>query len=142
MMKKSLESLSSFDSLYHGVIGRIFSEIGDKRAENAHYDLLDALKSGFAIYSLKCASLFSFRKRSKSEDGNLESVYGIQKIPTDNTLRNILDQVDSEKIRKGFAALFKRIKKIGILKNYSYWRNHLVVSIDGVDVKCCHCSSR
>jgi len=148
MMKKSLQNLSSFDSLYQGVIGRIFGEIKDSRASNAHYDILDILRCGFAIYSLKCASLFSFRKRSKAEESNLGSIYGINKVASDNTLRNVLDSVDPEKLRKGFYSLYKRIKKIGILKQYIYWRKHIVVSIDGVEhfcsknISCDHCMTR
>lgn len=147
-MKKSLEKLSSFDSLYHGVIGRLFSEIKDSRASNSHYDILDVLRCGFTIYSLKCASLFSFRKRSKAENSNLGSIYGINKVASDNTLRNVLDDVDPQKLRKGFHLLYKRIKKIGILKKYVYWRKHIVVSIDGVEhfcsknISCEHCMTR
>lgn len=142
------ESLSSFDSLYHGVIVRLFKSVEDSRAENNQYSVLDALRSGFAIYSLKVSSLFSFRKKSKAEDSNLQSVYGIEKIPTDNTLRNILDGIKPTKVRKGFHDLFKRIKKLGILNKYRYWRRHIVVSVDGVEhfcsksIHCKHCMQR
>ena len=125
---KDKSALASFDSLYHGVLLRLFKSIEDSRADNSSYELLDALKCGFAIYSLKFASLFSFRKRSKAEDSNLGSVYGIQNIRTDNTLRNILDVVSPDKVRKGFHDLFKRLGKIGVLESYRYWRKHLVVS--------------
>lgn len=149
-MKKTakLESLGSFDSLYNGVITRLFQDIADIRAGNTSYELLDALRCGFTIYSLKFASLFWFRKRSKAEDSNLTDVYGIDKIPTDNTLRNILDKVDPTKIRKGFHDLFKRILKLGILDDYCYWRKHVMVSIDGVEhfcsrsINCKHCMQR
>ena len=142
------ESLSSFDSLYKGVITHLFKKITDNRSKNSSYALLDALKSGFAIYSLKFASLLSFRKRSQAEDSNLQDIYGIEKIPSDNTLRNILDKVDPSKLRQGFSDLFKRLKKTGTLPDYHYWNKHLVVSVDGVEhfcsktVHCKHCMER
>lgn len=145
---KTKEELSSFDSLYHGVVLRLFNGIGDKRAQNRHYDLLDALKSGFAIYSLKVRSLFSFRKRSKAEKSNLSSVYGIGSIPSDNGLRKILDTINPDELRKGFHALFKRIRKLGLLDQYRYWRKAVVVSVDGVEhfcsksINCKHCMQR
>src|SRR5690606_21777879 len=145
---RSKEKLGRFDSLYHGVIIRLFQKVRDTRADNNSYDLLDALKSGFAIYSLKVSSLFSLRKRSLAEDSNLKSVYGIQDIPTDNTLRNILDGVHPDKIRQGFHDLFKRVRKLGILDAYRYWRRHVVVSVDGVEhfcsksINCKHCMER
>ncbi len=64
----------SFDALYQFVVTKLFVQVADHRASNAHYNLLDALKSGFAIYSLKCPSLFSFRQRSQAENNNLKTV--------------------------------------------------------------------
>ena len=90
-MKKLPKELASFDSLYKDVIGKVFNQIVDSRASNAHYDLLDILRCGFALYSLKCSSLFSFRKRSQAEENNLKSIYQIEKVASDNTLRNVLD---------------------------------------------------
>jgi len=143
-----LSSLSSFDSLYQGVVLPLFRSLSDSRSSNKSYELMDALKSGFAIYSLKFASLFSFRKRSQGEDSNLRTVFWIDKIPTDNTLRHMLDKVDSEKLRQGFISLFKRIKRLGLIESYRYWRRHVVVSIDGVEhfcskkISCPHCMQR
>ncbi|MEM9820804.1 MAG: hypothetical protein AAF985_07020, partial [Bacteroidota bacterium] len=91
-----------FDKLYGEIIIPLFESVSDERSENLSYDLADVLKSGFAIYSLKFASLFSFRKKSKAEQSNLTKVYGIKKIPSDNGLRKILDEVLPDQIRQGF----------------------------------------
>jgi len=142
------QKLGTFDSLYKTIILKLFNQISDKRKSNASYDLLDALKSGFAIYSQKCASLFSFRTRSTAEDSNLNEIYGINKIPSDNGLRKILDNVCPKELRKGFYSLYKRIRKMGILDTYRFWNNYLIVSIDGVEhfcskkVNCKHCMTR
>ena len=137
-----------FDKLYKAVIIPLFESIEDNRSENLSYDLTDALKSGFAIYSLKFASLFSFRKKSKAEQSNLTQVYGIKKIPSDNGLRKILDEVFPSHLRQGFHNLFLWIKQQGLLKRYQYWHKHIIVSIDGVEhfcsdkVSCQHCMQR
>jgi len=149
-MQKRTQIVKSgnFDSLYNEVIVPLFKTISDKRSENKHYTISDVLKCGFTIYSLKFASLFSFRKRSKAEDSNLKEVYGIENIPSDNTIRNILDTIDPDQLRKGFHKLYKRIRGIGILKSYRYWSQHLVVSVDGVEhfcsesINCKHCMKR
>ena len=138
----------SFDNLYRGVIAPLFSKIKDERSDNYSYKLKDALKSGFAIYSLKSPSLFSFRKRSKAEQSNLTEIYRIEKIPSDSGLRKILDKVSSKKIRKGFHELFKRIRKIGVLDNFRFWGKYNIVSVDGVEhfcskkVSCKQCMTR
>jgi len=149
-MKKTdkKESLGSFDNVYRRIILKIFRQPTDTRSSNSSYSVLDALKCGFAIYSFKCASLFSFRKRSQAEESNLHDVYQIDKIPGDNGLRQILDGVNPKEIRVGFHALFKRIRRIGILDDFRFWSRHFVVSIDGVEhfcsknINCSHCMQR
>ena len=148
MKKQEKKSLGSFDNIYIGVILPLFSKIEDKRRENCSYKLIDILKSGFAIYSLKSPSLFSFRKRSNAEDSNLRDVYKIEKIPSDSGLRKMLDEVSSEKIRKGFHQIYKRLRKIGVTEKFEYFRKSIVVSVDGVEhfcskkVSCPHCMQR
>lgn len=138
----------SFDRLYREVLAPLFKSMADVRSSNTSYSMSDALKCGFAIFSLKCASLFAFRQRSQAEDSNLGTVYGIERIPTDNTLRNILDQASPAKLREGFHLLFKRVSDMGLLDAYRYWGKHLVVSVDGVEhfcsktVHCKHCLER
>jgi len=144
---KNRQNLASFDSLYQ-ILTSLFDSLEDKRARNTTYKLSDALKSGFAVFSLKCASLFSFRKRNAVEDNNIQQIYGISDIPSDNTLRSMLDKVSPAVLRKGFNALFKRLQELEVLEYYQYWQNHFVVSVDGVEhfcskkVSCPNCLSR
>jgi hypothetical protein len=139
---------SYFDKVYSDVIVPHFESIGDDRDGNQSYSQVDALKSGFSIYSLKSPSLLSFQKRSTVEDNNLNKVYGIGKIPSDNGLRKILDNVDPKEVRQGFNKTFKYLKKEKILTGFKSWQNHLVLSIDGVEhfcskkVSCPKCMSR
>jgi len=140
--------LGSFDKVYLEVIAPFFKKITDDRDDNQSFSLADTLKSGFAMYSLKCSSLLSFQKRSTVEDGNLMKVYGIEKIPSDNGLRKILDQVNPTELRKGFNKLFNYIKELGALERFKSWHQHYVLSIDGVEhfcskqVSCEKCMSR
>jgi len=144
----SKASPSEFEYLYHEVMVPFFDEVQDRRRENSSYELSDALKSGYAIYSLKSPSLFYFRQKSEAEESNLKTIYGIRDIPSDNGLRKILDGIPSEELREAFALLFSRIKQEGLLKDYYYWNKHLVVSIEGVEhfsskkISCPHCLQR
>lgn len=137
-----------FDHVYGQVLAPFFGRVSDRRAYNYQYSLGDCLKSGFAIYSLKAASLFSFRQMAKAEEHNLATVYGIGDIPSDNGLRKVLDQVDPHELRRGFDVLFEHTLRTGVLKAYRYWQDYLIVSIDGVqhfqskEVSCAHCLHR
>ena len=52
-----LEESCCFDTLYRDVLLPEFEQIEDARRSNASYSQLEALKSGFALYSLKSPSL-------------------------------------------------------------------------------------
>jgi len=127
---------SNFDHVYEQVIAPLFNSITDNRESNQSYSLSDCLKSGFALYSLKSPSLLSFRKQSKAEESNIQSIYGIEAIPSDNGLRKILDDVAPTGVREGFHLLYNYAKSIKLLDNFTYWNNHSIASIDGVEHFC------
>lgn len=144
----SLPERSYFDQIYEEIIIPFFQKIEDKRDQNQSYTLLDSLKSGFAIYSLKSPSLLSFRKQSKAESSNLKTIYKIDSIPSDNGLRKILDNVCPMELQKIFFELYNYLDAKEILKKHHYWNNHLIISIDGVEhfcskqVSCKRCMKR
>lgn len=139
-----------FDRLYKKLILPTFTRIDqqDHRRQNKSYTLSDGLKSAFAMYSLKSASLFSFRPKTEAEEGNLKSIYGINQIPSDNGLRKLLDGVDSSKIGSIFGRIFEYLKEEKVLDDYRYFDGHIIASIDGVEhycskkINCKHCMSR
>ena len=130
------KTISYFDKVYGEVIIPHFKAITDNRQVNQSFSLLDALKSGFAVYSLKSPSLLSFQKRSTGEDGNLKSIYGIEDIPSDNGFRKILDNISPSELRTGFNKLFNYVKEEKILGGFKFWKGHYVVSVDGVEHFC------
>ena len=60
--------------------------------------------SAFAMFALKDESLLRFDQRRKDDEerGNLERVFGIEEIPCDTTMREIIDRIALEGIKKGF----------------------------------------
>lgn len=147
MKLKSLSDLGRFDSLYH-LVCNCFSKQSDSRKANNSYSLLDLLKSGFAMFSLKSPSLLNFINLTQSEENNLSSIYKLAGLPSENGLRQGLDQVNLTELGKIFRVLWERLRKLGILDTYRYWRKHFIVSIDGVEhfsskkIHCPHCLSR
>src|SRR3954466_2270413 len=81
-----------------------FKAIADTRV-NPNISLADALMSGFAVFALKDPSLLAFDERPGDPDGNLGSIFGIERVPTDSQLRYILDEVDPSSLRPCFTNL-------------------------------------
>lgn len=143
-----LEKLG-FDDLME-FLDHEFQKLPDHRAGNAlRYDLADVLKSAFAMFSLKAPSLLDFKKQTEPERSNLRSIYRIRgAIPCDNQMRGILDQLDPHHLRPLFRACFQRLAEAGVISEYCYWPQHVLVSIDGVEhfsstsVHCPSCLTR
>ncbi len=126
-----------------------FQLLPDHRASNVRYPLADVLKSAFAMFSLKCSSLLDFKKQTVPEQSNLRSIYRIDgAIPCDNQMRGILDPVDPAHLRPLLRAVFVRLRQAGVIREYQYWQQYAIVSIDGVQhfsstkVHCPSCSTR
>ncbi len=126
-----------------------FQLLPDHRASNARYSLADVLKSAFAMFSLKCPSLLDFKKQSVPEQSNLRDIYRIDgAIPCDNQMRSLLDPLDPHHLRPLFRAFFLRLRQAGVIRQYQYWQQFVIVSVDGVEhfssttVHCPSCTTR
>lgn len=144
---KKLPENITFDLLMQ-TLSEEFAKVPDHRRANASYDLADLLRSGFAMFSLKAPSLLSFKEQTKVQRRNLQAIYQIQAIPGDTQMRAGLDPVDPQPLPQLFAKLFGTLAAAGVLKQYHYWRHHVIVSIDGVEhfsstkIHCEHCTTR
>ena len=113
----------------------LFETIEDKRAKNASHKLSDIFMSGFAMFSLKHGSLLEFSQQTLYEKSNVKTVYGIESLCSDDQLRHVLDTHNPDFMRIQFVKQFKKLKKVGILKEYSYKIGsveYLIASCDGV----------
>lgn len=111
-----------------------FQRFPEHRAGNAvRYELADVLKSAFAMFALKSPSLLDFKKQTIAEESNLRSIFRIEgAIPCDNQMRGALDPLDPSLLRPLFHAGFLRLRQAGIIREYQYWQQLVIVSVDGV----------
>ena len=100
------------------------------------------------MFSLKSPSLLAFKEQTKQEEKNLKAIYRIEAIPSDTQMRTTLDPLAPSPLRALFAKLFNKLSEAGVIKEYEYWKGHVIVSIDGVEhfsstkVHCDHCTTR
>lgn len=144
---KKLQEKITFDAQMQ-TLSEEFAKVPDHRAANASYELADILRSGFAMFSLKSPSLLSFKEQTKVEERNLKAIYHIGEIPGDTQMRSALDPVDPKPLRASFYKLFETLNQAGVIKQYHYWKGHVIVSVDGVEhfsstkIHCPHCTTR
>ncbi len=99
--RKHLSADALFRTLYQS-----FQKVVDPRTGMPTIKLPDALMSGFALFALKDPSLLAFDQRRKQDEKNLQMIFGMDRVPCDTRMREILDPVDFEQLRPAFREVF------------------------------------
>jgi Transposase DDE domain len=106
-----------------------FAAIADHRPGNPDIALADALMSAFAMFSLKSPSLLAF-DRERTE-GNLQRVYGMERVPCDTSMREILDPIVPESLRPLYQRVFGALQRGKVLEDMVFVEDHYLVAFDG-----------
>jgi hypothetical protein len=132
-----------FDALVQ-LTRQCFEQLPDRRC-NPAFALADVLMAGLALFSLKDPSLLAFCRRAV--DHNLGSVFGLKALPSDTQLREILDEVEPDRLRPAFTGFFRQVQRGKVLEAYVFLEGCYLLSLDGVEyfrskkVHCAHCQS-
>jgi hypothetical protein len=131
----------SADALF-GLVRTGFANLPDHRFGGADISLTDALMSAFAMFSLKSPSLLAFDK--ERAEGNLETIYGIERVPCDTQMREILDPVPPESLRPLFQSVFRQLQRGKALEPMVFFDGCYLLALDGTGYfssKTIHCAS-
>ena len=127
--KKARKYLSA-DALFKRLRSR-FDEVPDVRSGKADIAMGDALMSAFAMFSLKDPSLLAFDKRRDDPNDNFRTIYGIERVPCDSQMRDLLDPVEPAQLRPLYADVFRCLQRGKALEDFGYLDGHYLVSLDG-----------
>jgi hypothetical protein len=119
-----------------------FDHVPDHRPADTEITLTDALLSAFAMFSLKSPSLLAFDKERAA--GNLETIYGIDRVPCDTRMREILDPIAPESLRPMFKSIFRQLQRGTALEPMEFLDGHYLLALDGTGYfssQTIHCTS-
>jgi hypothetical protein len=131
----------SADALFR-LVYTAFDHIPDHRPATADITLTAALMSAFAMFSLKAPSLLAF-DRERTEE-NLRTIYGIQRVPCDTHMREILDPVSPEALRAVFKRVVAQVQRSHALAPMRFLDDSYLLALDGTGYfssKAIHCAS-
>lgn len=131
----------SADALFR-LVHTGFDHIPDYRPADVDIALPDVLMSAFAMFSLKAPSLLAFDK--ERTEGNLHTIYGIQRVPCDTSMREILDPVSPTWLRPVFTSVFRQLQRGKALEALTFLDGHYLLALDGTayfSSKTIHCAS-
>ena len=119
-----------------------FAAIPDYRLSDTEISLTNALMSAFALFSLKSPSLLAFDKHRV--EGNLGTIYAIDRVPCDTQMREILDPVSPESVRPLFKSVFGQLQRGKALESMMFLEDYYLLALDGTEYfssKTIHCAS-
>jgi hypothetical protein len=119
-----------------------FARLPDYRVGDTEIALADALMSAFAMFSLKAPSLLAFDK--ERAEGNLHTIYGIERVPCDTRMREILDPISPKWLRPAFKSVFRQLQRGKALEAMTWLDGHYLLALDGTGYfssKTVHCAS-
>ena len=118
----------SADALF-GLIRRGFATIPDDRLSDTDITLTDALMAAFAMFSLTSPSLLAFDK--ERAEGNLHTIHGMERVPCDTHMREILDPVSSESLRPVFKSVLRQLQRGKALEPMVFFDDCSLLALDG-----------
>ncbi|MDR1428779.1 MAG: hypothetical protein LBI85_00690 [Spirochaetaceae bacterium] len=111
------------------------------------YTLLDAFKSALAVFYFLHPSLLNFQQemRRKTKRSNLETLFGVRRIPCTEQIKNIVDSIEPGALAGVFDQGLKCADEQGVLNDYRVLDGGVLIPLDGVwyhsseSVHCDHC---
>ena len=103
-----------------------------------------------SMFYMQSPSWLSFQKKMEDSKGisNMTTLFGVDKIPTDNLVRKVADTIDPYKLQSVYDDILKLAQVNGILKEFTVMGNYLLVTLDGTyyhsskTIKCNCCQTR
>ena len=133
----------SADALFRSLRSH-FASLSDPRSGEVEIPLGDALMSAFSMFSLKGPSLLAFDDRRRDPNDNFRTIHGMNRVPSDSQMRDILDPIDPADLRPGFRDAFRRLQRGKVLEHFVYLDGHYLLSLDSTTYfssSKIHCSS-
>lgn len=137
------------------LLATTFGAVDETRGpEQLRYPLHDTLMSGFALMFFQHPSLLQFQRAmaKKRQRCNLQTIFGVQEIPSDTQMREILDGVEPEALRGVLPQLWEKVRRAGwggrfttTLPSGQHQGTYYTVALDGSEyfrsttIQCPHC---
>jgi hypothetical protein len=126
----------------------VVERFADKRIGDVTYSMADAALGAFSVFFTQSPSFLAFQRTLQVTKGcnNALTLFGIQQIPSDNQIRNLLDPVPPAALLPVFGTVVEELHRGGHLDAYRCIGGDLLVAMDGTQyfsstkIHCPQCS--
>ena len=125
-----------FDSLL-ATLNHSIGEMTDPRQPSnaTSYSLQDSVLGAFSAFFMQSTSFLEYQRHLHSRHGqdNAQSLFGLEKIPSVEQIRNILDLLAAGGLSSVFTSIYHRLDQQGYLRQFEVVGKHLLVALDGTE---------
>jgi hypothetical protein len=121
-----------------------------RQGGGARYTMADIGLSAFSLFFMQSPSFLAHQRRLEEGQGrsNCQTLFGLDKIPSDNHIRALLDPVSPDHFHPVFAEVVAELEGSGGLEAFRQLGGHVLIALDGTEyhvsgkVHCQQCSTR
>ena len=130
---------------------RVLDGLPDHRtSQNTTYSIKDAALGAFSAFFTQSPSFLAHQRTMKRTKGrsNAESLFGIEKVPCDNQIRQLLDPIAPGYLFPTFELIFDELEATGHLDAFRTFDDNLLIAFDGTQyfsskkIHCPNCSRK
>jgi len=127
-------------------------KITDPRSKSnaTKFKIDDAMLSAFSMFFMQSQSFLEYQRQIQSRSGknNVQSIFGVEEIPCDQQIRNILDLISATSLSVVFERIYQFLQNGKHLQRYERLGKNLLICLDGTEyhssskISCECCSNR
>ena len=123
----------SFTALRKMISNQVRAWADPRRQKSTDHSVHDAVMSALACMYFQEPSLLQFQREmeERSHENNLRTLFGVQNIPSSNTLKEILDDQDSRLFNPLSKTIVQRLQRGKQLSRFNLMPGWTVCSMDG-----------
>jgi len=134
-------------------VGRTCARLTDRRrGKNTQFSMRDIGLAGFSPFFMQCPSFLAHQRQLCEGVGhgrsNCQTLLGMERIPSDNHIRAMLDDVEPSSLYELFDEAVAAVEKAGQLPFLTSLNGHTLIALDGTQyfcsnkLSCKNCSTR
>jgi len=137
-----------FDSMLRRLRTDIMGLPDRRTGKNLTYSMEDIGLSAFSVFFTQSPSFLSFQKTMLMNTGknNADTIFGIEKIPCDNHIRSILDEVCPSNLYSMFPYIVNAMDEAEYPDSFRIINDNILIALDGTQyfssdkIHCDNCS--
>jgi len=122
-----------FGEMLEGLRQGLESVPEHRTGRNTRYTIVEAGLGAFSVFYMQSPSFLAHQRDMERRKGqnNARSLFGVERIPSDGQIRNLLDPVEPAQLGEPFWEVYRYLDEGGHLEQYRGVGGTRLVSLDG-----------